>query len=368
MRNRDIHHPSWLPPHCPNSSCKYHNDLPERWPFKRMGYYWRQAQPKRIRRFRCLHCGVSFSSQTFSTTYYLKRPDVLPRLMTLSVGCMANRQIADHLQVSPTTVDRQLDRLGRHCLAFHAQMMHDHRPPHMIAIDGLESFELSQYFPFHFHVAVDCTTGLFLHFTDSPLRRKGSMKPEQRARREELEAQFGRPDPQAVRKDIQELLETVTRGAARITIRSDGHKSYPPAIRQLRAMVRHEVTSSEDYRDRHNPLYEINLLDLLIRHGQANHKRETIAWAKRRQRAALRLAVFLVWRNYVRPRWKKRCDETPAMQAGLMSRAMTVEEVIARRLFVAKVGLEERWSQYYWGKVRTPALGVNLMHQMKRAA
>ena len=26
----------------------------------------------------------------------------------------ANRQIADHLRVSPTTIDRQLDRLGRH--------------------------------------------------------------------------------------------------------------------------------------------------------------------------------------------------------------------------------------------------------------
>jgi transposase-like protein len=368
MNAHDIHHPSWKPPHCPNPDCKYHKDLHGEWPYKRMGSYVRQAEPKRIRRFLCLCCRVSFSSQTFATTYYLKRPDILPRLMTLLTGCMANRQIADHLGVAPATVDRQTDRLGRHCLAYHALMMRGRPAPHTIAIDGLESFELSQYYPVHFHVAVDCASGVFVHFTDSPLRRKGTMTPAQKARREELEARFGRPDPGAVRKDVAELLQTVVGDAGEITIRTDGHKSYPPAIGELRAIVRHEVTSSEDYRDRHNPLFEINLLDLLIRHGLANHKRETIAWAKRRQRAALRLAVFLVWRNYVRPRWKKRCTETPAMQAGMLDRALTVEEIIGRRLFIAQVGLQGRWSQYYWGEVETPALGVNLRHELKRAA
>jgi transposase-like protein len=367
METQDIHHPSWCPPHCPNPDCKYHNDLHHNWRYKRMGYYLRQARPRRIRRFRCLHCHVTFSSQTFAATYYLKRPDILPKLMTMTVGCMANRQIADHLQVSPTTVNRQLARLGRHCLLFHEQIRRRLKPPRVIAVDGFESFELSQYHPFHFHLAVDCTSGLFLHFTDSPLRRKGSMTPQQRAKREELEARFGRPDPRAVRKDMQELLAVVTEGAEEVVVRSDRHRSYPPAIHEIRAIIRHEVTSSEDYRDRHNPLYEINLLDLLIRHGLANHKRETIAWAKRRQEAALRLAIFLVWRNYVRPRWKKGCEETPAMQAGLMSRPLGVWEIIGRRLFVARVGLKGRWRQYYWGEVETPALGVNRRHELKRA-
>lgn len=368
MHTLDTNHPSWQPPHCPNPDCLHHNGLGDSWRYKRMGYFFRQARPRRIRRYRCLHCNVTFSSQTFATTYYLKRPDILPKLMTMTVGCMANRQIADHLRVSPTTIDRQLDRLGRHCLLFHRQIIRKMKPPNLIAVDGLESFELSQYHPFHFHVAVDCPTGIVLHFTDSPLRRKGSMTEGQQKRREELEAEFGRPDPKAVRKDVEELLEVVVSRASRVTIRTDAHKSYPPAIRKLRAVVRHEVTSSKDHRDRHNPLYEINLLDLLIRHGQANHKRETIAWAKRRQRSALRLAVFLVWRNYVRPRWKKSCRETPAMQAGLLERALTVREVLGQRLFVAKVGLEGRWSQYYWGEVETPALGVNRRLELKRAA
>ena len=367
MENNDLHHPDWKPPHCPNPSCKYHNDLHDIWSYKRAGYFMRNAEPRRIRRFLCKHCGVSFSSQTFSTTYYLKRPDILPKLMTMTVGCMANRQIADHLGVSSTTVDNQLARLGRHCLLLHQKIVAQLPPITDIAIDGFESFELSQYHPFHFHLAVECNTGLFLHFTDSPLRRKGSMTSRQKARRQEMETHLGRPDPKAVGKDMRELLKEVLVGTKAVTVRSDAHRSYPAAIRRIRAIIRHEVTSSKEYRDRHNSLYEINLLDLLIRHGSANHKRETIAWAKRRQAAALRLAIFLVWRNYVRPRWRKKCEETPAMQAGLLDRRLTVEEVLARRLFVARVGLKRRWSQYYWGKVETPALGVNRRHELKRA-
>ena len=361
-------HPRWQPPHCPNEDCKHHNDLHDSWRYKKNGFYGRLCDGRRIRRFICHACGDSFSSQSFKPDYYLKRPDIMPKLMTLSVGAMCNRQIADHLGVSPATIDRQVERLGRHCLLFHAEMMKQLPQQRLLAIDGFESFELSQYHPFDVHTAVAPDSGFFLWYTDSPRRRKGTMTPEQKARREELESVFGRPDPQAVRKDVQELLETVIQPGSEVTLRSDAHKSYPPAIRAIRAIIRHEVTPSTDYRSRHNPLFEINLLDGLIRHGQANHRRETWAWAKRRGMTALRLAIFLVWRNYVRRRWKKGERTTPGMQVGLTERPLKVEEIIGTRLFVARVGLKGRWAQYYWGEVQTPALGVNRKHRLKKAA
>ena len=53
------------------------------------------------------------------------------------------------------------------------------------------------------------------------------------------------------------------------------------------------------------------------------------------------------------------------MQAGLVSRPLGVWEVIARRLFVAQVGLEGRWRQYYWGEVETRALkGVDSLYSI----
>jgi hypothetical protein len=43
----------------------------------------------------------------------------------------------------------------------------------------------------------------------------------------------------------------------------------------------------------------------LIRHCQSGHKRETIAFAKRRAASAERLAIFVVWRNYMKGRREK---------------------------------------------------------------
>jgi len=368
MHNDEIYHKNWVPPHCPSPNCKYHNDSQSEWRFKRAGYYLRKAHPRRIRRFRCLHCGVNFSAQTFSTTYWLRRNDVLPQLMTKVVGGMCNSQIATDLGVSPATIDRQIYRLGRHCLLFHLEKMK--RRPRLIEIvfDSFVTFEYSQYHPYHVHLAVDRASGFIPFFTDSEVRRSGRMTDEQIQKRAELEKRDGRPDPQAVRKDVHQLLEYVTRGSDEMTVHSDDHKAYPRAMRRLACRIRHIVTSSEDHRDRWNRLYEINLLDLLIRHAEAEHKRETIAYSKRRNCGVLRLAIFLVWKNYLRFKRVRKCKQTPAMLVGMCDRRLTVTEVLGRRLFVAQIGLEERWRQYYWQEIGTRPLKINRRHELKYAA
>lgn len=285
-----------------------------------------------------------------------------------AVGGMANRQIARDLKVSPKTIDDRLARLGRHCMLFHWRHMRDAPAIRSLVVDGFESFELSQYYPFHHHVAVEKNTDFFVYFTDSELRRKGRMTPEQKIRRCQLERQYGRPDPQAVRKDMTELLRVSLIGQIRASVYSDDHRSYPPAIRRAGCEVAHEVTSSRARRTRTNPLWEVNLLDLLIRHCGANHRRETIAWSKRRQASAERLAIFLVWRNYMKGRREKeRGSPTPAMTRGMTGRVYGVDDVLARRIFRSRVELPPRWSQYYDRVVETRALGPLRRHELKYA-
>jgi hypothetical protein len=43
-----------------------------------------------------------------------------------------------------------------------------------------------------------------------------------------------------------------------------------------------------------NPLFPVNLADLLLRHSSVNHKRETLAFSKRRQGALYRVAIWVV--------------------------------------------------------------------------
>lgn len=359
---------SWQPPHCPNPNCLYHNGFQPNWPFKRSGYFRRQTPPLRIQRFTCLHCRRSFSSQTFSTTYWQKRPDLDALIFLKATGCMANRQIARDLHVSPSTVDRHIARLGRHCFKFHQRMIKDAKPPAAIVVDGFESFEYSQYFPIHHHLAVEKGTDFLIYFTDSPLRRKGRMTKQQKKRRADLEEQLGRPNPKAIELDMAELIQESLRGAVSATVYSDDHQAYPRAIRRVDCQVTQEITSGREHRDQNNPLWEVNLLDLVIRHSSSNHKRETIAWSKRRQGSAERLAILLVWRNYMKGRREKeRGSPTPAMVRGLVDRRLGIGEILGGRIFRTRMELSPRWAEYYDRRVVTRPLGVNRAHELSYA-
>ena len=239
------HRPDFRPPFCPYHNCHFHNTLNSNWHYKKAGFFRRQATPHRIQRFTCLHCRRSFSSQTFSSTYWQKRPQLDALLFTKTLGCMANRQVARDLAVAPATIDRRLARLGRHCMLFHSKMMRQAQPATHFVIDGFVSFEWSQYRPFHHHLAVEKNTDFFIYFTDSEVRRSGMMTPAQKRRRAELERRYGRPDPQAVPKDVRELLEVAIGSQPEVTIQSDEHRAYRRAMQGLAPRIRHRVTSEQ---------------------------------------------------------------------------------------------------------------------------
>ena len=164
------------------------------------------------------------------------------------------------------------------------------------------------------------------------------------------------------------LLKETLKDQTSAVVYSDGHKSYPRAIRDTEYEISHVVTPGKKHRDKHNNLWAINLLDLLIRHSSSNHKRETIAWSKRRQSSADRLSIFLVWRNYIKVRREKDpTGPTPAMARGMFDHHLTVEEIFSERIFRDHVELPDRWSEYYERKVLTRALPKNNTHDLKYA-
>ena len=361
-------HDPFLPPHCPNANCLYHKPFTPGWQYKKAGFFGRHLKPNRIQRFTCRHCRRSFSSQSFATTYWLKRPDILFQLFTKTTGCMSNRQVARDLNVAPSTIDNQLSRLARHCMLFHAKQMQTALPARTIVFDSFVSFEFSQYWPLHHHLAVEKDTDFILYFTDSEVRRSGTMTAQQKRRRQQLEAQFGRPDPQAVHKDVTELLEVVTAGSRRVILLSDEHRVYPRVIQALSCEVEHRVTSSRERRDADNPLWEVNLVELLVRHSSANHKRETIAWSKRRQSSSERLAIFLVFRNYLKGRREKqRGSPTPAQTRGMLPKRLGVQEVLRERLFPSLIALPGRWERYYKREIKTRVLRRQRRHDLSYA-
>ena len=382
------------PPHCPNRHCPDYTPRPS-WRPRRDGFFRRPSDRRRFQRFRCPRCRRRFSSRTFAPDYWLRLRSRFPLLAQLACEGPALRQSARLLQTSHATVMRHLARAGRHCLLLHRELLPQRPLREPLVMDGFETFEHSQFFPFHLNLAVGAHSWLLYHFTDSPLRRKGAMTEEQKRRRSALEELFGRPHPRAVEEGMVELLEPMLRGAVRsgdgpgqrqrvregaeapraveLWLYSDDHPAYRRALRRIRRRhprlrLHHQVTSSRERRTVRNPLFPVNLADLLLRHGQAAHRRETIAFCKRRQGALERLAVFTVWRNLIKRRREKQAGETAAMAAGIVDRPWSWGQVFRSRKFPRRRWLPGPWWQYYWGRVKTAALGTSQRtHRLKYA-
>jgi hypothetical protein len=317
------------------------------WRYVRRGFFVRPNDGQRVQRFRCDTCRRSFSTQTFQVGYWLKRPDLLSPVFHRLQGGSGYRQIAREFGISPQTVLGLAARLGRHCLLYFQK----HRPPGItepVALDSFQSFEYSQDHPTLFHLVTGSASHFTYGFTESELRRSGRKTKAQKLRCARIERQFGRPDPRATRKDVEAVLGIVAPRAQRLELHTDEHQEYPRAIRNVPHLtVEHRTISSRAARTSRNPLFPVNLLDLLIRHSGANHKRETIAFSKRRQSACERLWCFLVWRNWIKSFSERKRDGTPAMRLGLTARAVCFSELVKQRLFPAHRPLPERWQVYY---------------------
>jgi hypothetical protein len=321
-----------------------------------------------VQRYVCRECGRNFSSQTFSTTYWLKHPRLLTPLFHRLVGCSALRQIAREFGLAHSSVQHQAERLGRHCLLFLAAIAPEGAAPaEPLVLDGLRSFEHSQYWPFDLHLLVGVSHYVY-GFQDAELRRSGTMRPAQRMRREELEAAHGRPDPQATRRAVEELVGRVVPPGAEVEIASDEHRAYPQAFARLvDRRIRHRTTSSKASRTPRNPLFPANLADLLLRHASANHKRETIAFSKRRQGALYRAAIWAVWRNALKARSENRRDAPPAVALGLLPKRLGVREVLATRLFPWRQPLGPWIERCYFARIPTRALARCRTHARRYA-
>jgi hypothetical protein len=355
------------PPFCPFPRCEHHVS-PRAWRYHAHGWFERKAEPRRIRRFRCAHCGGTFSTQTFSTSYWLRYP-ALPRAAFFRLlACSSYRQMAREAGVAHTTFMRLAARLGRHCLLYSESHRPKSLPLEPIAVDGFESFEYSQYHPIHLNLAIGAQSHFIYASTSAELRRKGRMTESQRVRRAQTETTHGRASPKAIEDSMTELIRLAVREPGRIVVLSDEHPAYPRALRRVtERSIDHRTTPGRAARTPNNPLFPVNLADLLLRHGGANHKRETIAFSKRRQGALQRLAVFSVWRNFIKRFSERRGGPTPAMAIGLAKQPQSVDEVLERRLFATRVGLPEPLMRVYRRLVVTRRIPNGREHRLRYA-
>jgi transposase-like protein len=297
------------PPFCPNKDCHYHLHPPR-------SKWWNKVGSHRTKcfglvpRFRCQACDRSFSTQTFSTDYCVKRKISYSRLERQLSASASIRSTARLLGCSCGSVLNRVDRLARQAVAAHARLRTQAKRYEDVCIDGFVSFDRSQYFPNDITISVAAGSRYVLAFTHATRRRSGTMRPAQKKRRDLLyrDISFER---RAVERSFSEFLDELEcdRRAERgkpLVITTDEKLEY------VRSLIKHRLYrgQDEDHRVVHqrvnsrlprtvlNPLFPSNYLDREIRKDQASHRRETTCFGRSVPNGLSRLACYFDWHNY----------------------------------------------------------------------
>ncbi len=352
----------FTPPFCPWRECRSHRS---RGPgFHRNGSYRTKNSPKRIPRFLCLDCERTCSRQTFSTTYYLKRPELLVAVASGLAACSCHRQLARSVHCAKTSVTRQAERLGRHAILFHARcgaqlpalsepVVHDH----------FETFIGRQDRALGIGTAVGATSW-YVYDTD-PAPHSGSGRRPDRKPEDGTTVSVNRSYVESIQRSVRGLISHLSE-ADRLVLRTDGRTDYTVALREETIGARvvlqpfpnpvrgpKGTPRSPEALRRDLAMFPNDQLHQLLRHTCSDHKRETIAFGRRLESIIGRANLMAVWKNFIKARSERAPDRTtPAMRLGLTDERWRFERILARRLFptrepVSKSALrvyQKRWT------------------------
>lgn len=334
---------------CPRTDCPAHADRGPHYRAKRDGSYRTARDPnRRIQCFICLTCERRFSQRSFSTLYRLKRPELLAPVAGMLVAGSAHRQIARSLGCSHTTVTRLSVRLGRHAALFQRRASSTlDRIAEPVVFDHFETFVRSQVERLGVGTAVGKSSWFVYDLAGARYLRAGGRSSRKRVLKQSPRPTISGAIATSTGNLVQSLLAWSTDA---LDLISDDHPAYPAAIRRLRHVsvpIRHRVFANPDRSPGHDPkvaarrdraMFAVDLLHKLIRHSQAHHKRETIAFGRRVDYTVGRLQLLAVWRNFVKRRVeRRRCRESPAMRLGLTDRLWGWDDILAVRLFEDRI-------------------------------
>ena len=336
----------FLPPHCPWPECAAHRARGRG--FHRYGSYRTKSSSTRIPRFRCLDCKRTCSRQTFSTTYYLKRRELLVAVAAGLAVCSAHRQIARSCHCAKTSVTRMAERLGRHAILFHTRCTRNLPALNESVVhDHFETFVGRQDRALGLGTAVGARSR-FVYDVD-PAPHRGSGRRPDRIPDGGLHARAKRPYVASIRRTLRGLISQVS-GTGRLVLVVDGRADYRIALRDAAIGPRVQLRvypnpirgpkgtpRSPEAVARDAAMFPVDQWHQLLRHSCAEIKRETIAFGRRLESMLGRAHLMTVWKNFIKIRSERAPDRTtPAMRLGLTETRWRWERVLSRRMFLER--------------------------------
>ena len=343
------------PPHCPWKDCPEFHHRGRGFRAKRDGFYRRKCDPlRKVPRFQCATCGRGFSRQSFAATYYMKRPELLEPVAGMLVACAANRQIARHLGCAPSTVTGISVRLGRHAERFHQSAMDQiEEISESLVLDHFETFVRSQQERLGIATVVGHRSWFVYGIRGADYRGTARRSRRKRALKRSLAPTVPGTVTDSTRKTLALLLRKTPHGMDLI---SDDNPTYRAAIRKLEEQlgkpcpIVHRIFANPDRSasgdralalERDRAMFPVDLLHKLLRHCQSHHRRETIAFGRKSVNVVGRIALFALWRNFIKHVSERRpIPITPAMRIGLTHSPWTWRDLLAKRQFEGRLPLD----------------------------
>lgn len=374
------------PPHCPWAGCPAHHVEDGRFPWTFYGWYERKAAPGRIRRFFCQVCERTFSTQTFSTTYYMKRPELLvpvaARLNNSSGDRSIRRTVPPNPDYAPqhnagaagSTITRLVPRLARHAMLFLVEAEHlaaaRGAAPEPRAVDDFEAFAVTQLHQVSCATVVGRTTSWVYYVDQAPHRRGGRLTPAQKAAERRLLGAGTIPRKARARawsRVVDQMLAQLAPGTT-VDCVSDGDRTIAEALAAAGGRIRHTAhpnpkrgpkgsPSTVEALTRDRAMREIDLLHRWYRHSIAQHRRESISFPRSVNGLLGRLVHFSVARNLVQARRERQVNgPTPAQLRGLTERPLDWTEILELRRFPRRLPkMPPGWRECYTESI--PTLG-----------
>jgi len=293
---------------CPRTTCVNHHldaGASDHW-YLPFGSYHTYAFGT-VPRYRCRDCGKTFSDQTFSLNYYLKKKTEFANFAKALNSRSSDLFCARHFGYSSASMQTRVDRLARNGIYVHAQLSDQIRLSENLVADGLESYTMSKYFPNNIHILIGADSEYLYEYNLCHFRRKGRMSEKQRTRIEGVYA--GKSfTPNEMHSRFSELLETVKTmirrtGIDTVELHTDENPVYSRAVKEAGIEeLEHMRTSSLRVRDQSNPLRAVNYFDRLVRKDLVNHRRKSICFARDEQNMLSRFAWYVCTHNYFKPK------------------------------------------------------------------
>jgi len=287
-----------------------------------------------VPRFVCRSCRKTFSEQTFRHDYGDRRPDVNARVFLLLSSGVGFRQTARVLHLNASSVQRKARKIARTCKLLHTNLSSRLEGGRCWLLDEEETYEGASIRPLTMPVLIEKDTWFVVDTAVGSIRRLAPLGTARRTLQDRHEAEHGiRPDESAacVRAVLETLARKVPEGT--VSLRSDKKSSYATIADSIFGQrLQHDTTASDLVRHTHNPLFPINTTLAMTRDNCGRLRRRSWLVTKLACWLATHLAIFTVYRNYVRRRFNRDKEaDTPAKFLGLLPRNLVADEVLRWR-------------------------------------